>query len=301
MRRVLRNHHEVAHFWSHARQDEGSATNVFFVGDTIYSYGRHFPIARRLSYGVYALTTRGYSVSTAKHKGIVHNAIPHGATVLHVADPTMPASLSNRRDYERRIEVALLATQRPRIRQATRDAEQAAALSLADQFNAYAEAVGSAERIDVSQFADIDKLRAALVERDRLAAAAAAEAERVAGLELAEKVEMWRIHKGGVSASHIYRAPVALRMTRGGVEFIGDMVETSRGAEIPVEAAKRLWPVIQRAMAGERDYEVGMDLGGYRLTKIRRDGSVVVGCHDISHSEIQRIAQQLGLMEEVPA
>lgn len=168
--------------------------------------------------------------------------------------------------------------------------------------------MGSTQRIDVSQFADIDKLRAAIAERERLAVEAAAEAERVAGLELAEKVEMWRIHKGGVSASHIYRAPVALRIstdvTRDSAfpsHGVVEVIETSRGAEIPVEAAKRLWPVIQRAMAGERDYEVGMDLGGYRLTKIRRDGSIVVGCHDISHSEIQRIAQQLGLMEEVPA
>jgi hypothetical protein len=79
------------------------------------------------------------------------------------------------------------------------------------------------------------------------------------------------------------------------------MVETSFGAEIPVADAERLWPVIQRVMSGDKDYDVGMELGGYRLTKIRRDGSIVVGCHDIAYSEIERIAQQLGLMETAAA
>jgi hypothetical protein len=42
-------------------------------------------------------------------------------------------------------------------------------------------------------------------------------------------------------------------------------------------------------------------VGHYRLTKIRGDGSMVVGCHDIPYSEIEMIARQLGLKQEQTA
>ena len=52
-----------------------------------------------------------------------------------------------------------------------------------------------------------------------------------------------------------------------------------------------------RVVGGTKDYEVGMDLGGYKLTKIRRDGSIVVGCHDIPYAEIEGVAKELGLLK----
>ena len=53
-------------------QDRPTTQNrtFYFIGDTIYSYGNHFPIARHVN-GVVLFTTRGYSVTTAGHKGIV--------------------------------------------------------------------------------------------------------------------------------------------------------------------------------------------------------------------------------------
>ena len=60
----------------------GAASNVFIDGDTIYSYGHHFPIARRLTWdeqqklGVkFVFNLNGYSNSTAKHKSNVASAI----------------------------------------------------------------------------------------------------------------------------------------------------------------------------------------------------------------------------------
>ena len=52
----------------------GSSQHVFIDGDRIYSYGRHFCIARRVN-GVVLLTTRTYSNSTAKHVGLVRSAL----------------------------------------------------------------------------------------------------------------------------------------------------------------------------------------------------------------------------------
>lgn len=53
-------------------------SNIFFVGDdasrVLYSYGYHFPIAK-IEGGICYFTTRGYSVSTAKHINLAESAL----------------------------------------------------------------------------------------------------------------------------------------------------------------------------------------------------------------------------------
>lgn len=65
--------------------------NVYYVGDTIYSYGRHFPIARFATSPtgerVVLFTSRGYSISTAKHIGIVRRALGY-RRVHYVSNPS---------------------------------------------------------------------------------------------------------------------------------------------------------------------------------------------------------------------
>ena len=63
----------------------GSSQHVFIDGDCIYSYGRHFCIARRVN-GVVLLTTRTYSNSTAKHVGLVWRALKD-SEVVECYDP----------------------------------------------------------------------------------------------------------------------------------------------------------------------------------------------------------------------
>lgn len=53
---------------------EGSTKNMYIGGDSIYSYGPHFPIARRLPDG-YVFNSDNSSVSTSKHKSRVYGHI----------------------------------------------------------------------------------------------------------------------------------------------------------------------------------------------------------------------------------
>ena len=41
---------EIPHLWAHRTQDEARNRqgNLYFTGNTIYSYGSHFPIARHV-------------------------------------------------------------------------------------------------------------------------------------------------------------------------------------------------------------------------------------------------------------
>jgi hypothetical protein len=79
---------QIAHLWMNKKQDHArdSRESFYFRGDTIYSYGSHFPIARhvRNSRGEDAvlMTTDTYSNTTAKHISMVRSAL-HG-TVIHV-------------------------------------------------------------------------------------------------------------------------------------------------------------------------------------------------------------------------
>lgn len=82
MRRVLRNHSEVAHYWAAQKQNAGESNNMFFEGNVIYSYGRHFPIANIVR-GSVLFTTKDYSVSTSKHKFHTRRACQH-MPIIHV-------------------------------------------------------------------------------------------------------------------------------------------------------------------------------------------------------------------------
>lgn len=65
--------------------EKGNGSNMFIDGDIIYSYGYHFPIAKRLGSGMYLVNSETYmmgskqSSSTARQQSHVRNAIPYGA------------------------------------------------------------------------------------------------------------------------------------------------------------------------------------------------------------------------------
>ena len=60
--------------------------NLYIDGDKIYSYGRHFCIARRVNDNTILMTTRGYSNTTAKHISNVHSACSH-LDIVYCYDP----------------------------------------------------------------------------------------------------------------------------------------------------------------------------------------------------------------------
>ena len=62
---------------------KGKGNHMFIDGDTIYSYGKHFPIATRGPGGVFYLTTARYSHSTTMHVNYVRRALESsGAEIL---------------------------------------------------------------------------------------------------------------------------------------------------------------------------------------------------------------------------
>ena len=50
-------------------------TPLFIEGDTLYSYGHHFPLARRNADGTFWVNPDKYSTTTSKQQGLVRYAI----------------------------------------------------------------------------------------------------------------------------------------------------------------------------------------------------------------------------------
>ncbi len=69
----MASHEDVAKAWWNRTGDK-NGNNMFCEGNTIYSYGRHFPIAKLMG-SVVLFNPEKYSVSTQKHQGIVHRQI----------------------------------------------------------------------------------------------------------------------------------------------------------------------------------------------------------------------------------
>jgi len=70
---IMTNHELAKRFAKGATSGVGS--NMFIDGDTIYSYGRHFPIAKRLSPTEYLYNPLFYSMTTRRHQGRVITAL----------------------------------------------------------------------------------------------------------------------------------------------------------------------------------------------------------------------------------
>lgn len=300
---------QVAHYWANKVQDEGRSKNVFFEGDRIYSYGRHFCMGRHLPGDTVALSTQTYSSSTSRQQSKVRAAVRH-LRVVYCYDPDASAA-SNQQQTILAIEGKNIAAAAPRIRQATRETLKADAVGLAVQFNEYLRALPADERGNVQPF-KIDGELLDTIERQRQARNVQ-EAERrrldeeARKAALADAVAAWR--RGEYVRHNLNGLPVMLRLVRGKGTHAGglmregsaDFIETSHGAEVNVKSVAYLWHAVQQARAGnvqlnaENLPSVAKRLGVYELRFIRADGSIVVGCHDIPYVELERMAVELGM------
>lgn len=271
---------EVFHYFANKVQDSGRCGNTSFALPRAYSYGAC--IGRHYDEGV-ALSNRQWSITTARHQSDLKFACQHLKRV-YVFDPES-VNISYRSAL---IDIEGL-LQKASVARTQRDDYLGEALSIAEDFNTFARWNKSELHISppVVDAATLEAIAQGVrVERAMIREAKRERAE-VSARKRAEEYQAWRegqpVHLG------YGNVPMMLRVK-------DEFIETSWGARIPLDQAPSIWRLIQRVMRGERDYEAGQSIGVYRLTKIRRDGSLVVGCHDIPYSEIEGIAKTLNLI-----
>jgi len=310
---------EVPHLWYHKTQDSARTSNgnLYFEGDTIYSYGSHFPIARHVSNGkqdAVLFTTRTYSVTTSGHCSAVRSAIPSNAVIFHVPELSYIGQdyknseanehKTNVADYVKRIETAVVTSARARSSW-RKENSQKDAVNLLAEVKAY----GKFFRLKLPKLPTVPALdskeMAAIRQRETKTAARKAEETRLAKIEQAKReaelAERWR---NGENVGYLYNLPVMLRIRTFGadesVQHPVAVVETSRGAQVPVSHALRgLFFVRQVVKSGVEYVRNGhtLHLGHYAIDRIDADGTLHAGCHVISFAEIERIAPLLESLE----
>lgn len=288
---------------------------MFIDGSAIYSYGRHFVIARTLWVGkkasarkVYLFNTAGYSQTTAKHKGQVSRALhTHERFDVPAMGTDSGLSVSNHKDnlkhYEIEIKRALdsaaranansnyhLATARSKRHEATRYA-QAFKLRLPAFFKHEPENIADIRKRIAAQSAATKKARA--IERANAAKMAAQIRALVVPAWIAGKEKVYdpANEKNGAQAfayteTAMRKLPEAyLRiaerayMSADSVRF----VETSHGAKVSLKSARVLFDMLVN----------GHDIKGHSIdgyTVIGINGVLTIGCHTIERAEINRFA-----------
>lgn len=285
----------VAHIW--ANQSQGQArnkyNNFYFIGPTIYSYGPHFPIASIVEHKgkkCVLFTVADYSTTTSSHKRIVRGAIGD-MPVFHVSDVEKLDHKANLKWFAG--EIMDDAKKAKRARQ-----NKGWVLSNLEAYvnnsNKYAEFFGLKTRFTVPSDMDIAK------EREKAKANAEA-GERRRARERAElikkameRLEDWKTGKDTGGHTLYALEDTYLRVKVGTGRDGGDVLETSRGAQVPLHHATRILPLIRAGKAYQRNGHTE-HVGHFALDKIDEQGNVHIGCHFVKREEIERIAAQLGL------
>ena len=300
MRKSLKNTDEVCHYWANQVQDGGYASNVSFQAKDFYSYRT---IIARIVNDVVLYNTRSYSVTTSSHTSDLLSAARHKKQIAvydveYGIKDNKEVMQGEIKDYLKKASTA----------RTQKEFYISQAIKTAENFNAYFDLMNenleadtlllrvNADsdycKIDMEQFKDIDFTALKAAEKQRLALELAKRKEREAeyALENSIKIKQWLNGESynlgyGVTSSTLLRVK-------------GDVIETSRGAEIPLSDAPRLWALVQTVVTAGRGVDLNYKVGVYRLTAISPLGNITVGCHYIEYSELKRIALQLGYITE---
>lgn len=93
-------------------------------------------------------------------------------------------------------------------------------------------------------------------------------------------------------------APGADERGRALLRVQGDVLQTSQGAEVPLDHAVKAFGHILRNREAATVWTANghsITVGHFKIDKIEADGTIRAGCHVIAWAEIERVARQLGL------
>jgi hypothetical protein len=296
---------EIPHLWAHRTQEEARNRqgNLYFTGDTIYSYGSHFPIACHVANDAgkraVLFTTATYSVTTSSHCSAVRSAIPSGISIFHVpnvchgrhsgSELTADDHAGNLADYAERIEQHVVTSARARSSYA-KEWNHEHAVRLRDEAFAYCAffdlpipSITGVPELDSDELSAIRKREA------KRSAEKAEQTKRARAEAIVRQQELIAKWRAGQYTGCLYDVPAMLRID-------GNEVVTSRGARFPVSHAKRALAFVRKVRESGQAYVRNghtIHLGPYAIDRIEPDGTVKAGCHVVTWEEIERIAPLL--------
>lgn len=279
----------VAHVWAQQSQDEGrgSGGNFYFSGNTIYSYGSHFPIAKFYGANTVVMTTRGYSNSTSKHIGYVRNAIPSHCKIIRVHN--IEDSAANFTNCESELITLARLFVKARSRKGTILHQ---IHELVANTNEFAKLAKSRRRVTAPDAESMQKIVDSYLRKHNAQIKRNNEKRKAVALaELAEsKKKLAKWLRGGAIIWRFSNLPVRLRIK-------GDMLQSSHGAECPLKFGERAYKQAKRCKEANIGWQTNgktIKLGHFEIDKVEADGTIIAGCHTIPFKETLRIAKKAG-------
>lgn len=299
----------MAHFWANQVQERGRSGSMFFSGASIYSYGRHFEMARIARVksehvsglnktGVVLFNPKDYSVTTARHKRLVRLAID-GTAYYRFDVPCLNAGTTGVKKYDRQLHtenVDYLLGQADKLRQKALRAVDHGTFYRNRADDCFEEARHYREvfKLPKSIAAKIETKsiwtaeeeaildRRAKAAEERQVTRSARYENRLAEMceKAAEHLKAWRAGGPFVSGA-LHTLPVALRVA-------GEAVETSYGAAVALPVARAAW---ERYHAGQT--VAGDSVGAFEVRSLD-EKEVRIGCHVLPVAEIQALAAAQG-------
>ena len=314
----------VAHVWAQQNQNEGRSNNgqFYFRGKTIYSYRDNWPLAHILDNGKILLNKEYISPTTARHLSYVRRAINESrhniisidsrAIMQHAIrnNPKLDGIDDTVKLYLERIVLAKMndAAKRRMARKRAEDIGEI--LSECDNLSALYDALELQPPSFIvetrNKYAG-DNSELLATHKAELVRIATEEKEKREKYEARQKtialfaLDAWRngIDNVQLPEDGIINARIAMyKLDFIAMRIKGDKIETTQGAEFPIEHAIKAFQFIKRCKEQELEWHTNghkIPLGHFKIDSIDKAGNVQAGCHKVLWPEIERIASDLGL------
>lgn len=302
MKKVFSNHSEVAHVWAQRTQNEGRVNNMFFEDGVIYSYGKHFELAKFIEHAgktYLFVNTASYSNSTSKHQNHVRKAINsslvdkvfyfdfknvssywYSSYTFHLDKNNLLDVIKNAHELAKQYFEKQLRARSETFHYRTGISNFALIQELITEFkdildlNGVSQSQSFLESLEplraeaLQKYNHLEETRAQRLELKRIKEEE--QREKQAQKER-EKIGSWL--KGEISGT-FYNLPIYLRL-------VGEEIETSHGARVPLSRALEVLESIEK-----RDYIIGQRLGHYTINEITSD-FIKIGCHTIYFNNVR--------------
>jgi hypothetical protein len=259
------------------------STNLYFKGNTLYSYGYHYELAIIVNPDTVFMNSSRYSATTVKHQAYTRNAynryvFPNAFYFDFPKTDHANMHEAARKYYMAEIQNNLENASRAKSR---KDFYLSYAIGEANTLQRFLtlfpdystpEALASIESV---KSVDLEALKKSLDQVARQKALETKIRNEEIRKENEEKIQNWI---NGVSNHFPWQvSDVYLRAIDG-------TLQTSKGARVDLKEAKILFMMMQ---AGKPVH--GEMLGSYRVVRYVND-TLVIGCHTITKTEIDRFA-----------
>ena len=270
MKRVVSNH-DVAHLFALQSQSEAMNPNrsFYFEGTELFSYGRHFCIAKFVDANTLLFTERTYSNTTRKQISYSWQATSH-IKKIHCAFPS-GSHFENFNWWIARANEQLELLKRSR----KPEKYVVELLDIEKRAKIYSEYFGIEVDSKLQSLVSIqDKEKAEEYSRE----AAREEHERIAKAHKKELISFREFKRDTI-------------YTRNGFDYIrvndfSEYFETSQGVRIPFAIGLRFYELLSvgKITAGEK-------LMQYEVRDVNKE-SISIGCHTITFKEIKKAVKQ---------